>query len=380
MNNRRKLVIALAAAALLPGQASAQGSPGVTANKILLGQSAALTGPAAQLGIQMRNGIKAYLNYVNEKGGVYGRRIELITLDDGYEPSRSAPNTKKLIEEVKVFGLIGYVGTPTMAAAMPIHTQAKVPLVGPYTGAEILRVPFNRYIFHVRASYYDETERIIKQVVSIGGKNIAVFYQNDSYGQAGLKGVELAMQRRDMKISALGTVERNTIDVAAAVKAINAVKPDAVVMISAYTSCAEFIRQMKKAGSTATFYNVSFVGSKALSDALGNEGSGVAISQVVPFPWGRAVPVVKEYQRLSAKAGFTDYNFTALEGFLAAKVFVEGLRRTGRNLTREAFISAMEKMQSVDLGGFYIGYSPTNHAGSNFVDLTIIGRDGKFLR
>jgi ABC-type branched-subunit amino acid transport system substrate-binding protein len=380
MNNRRKLVIALAAAALLPGQASAQGSTGVTANKILLGQSAALTGPAAQLGIQMRNGIKAYLNYVNEKGGVHGRRIELITLDDGYEPSRSAPNTKKLIEEVKVFGLIGYVGTPTMVAAMPILTQAKVPLVGPYTGAEILRVPFNRYIFHVRASYYDETERIIKQVVSIGGKNIAVFYQNDSYGQAGLKGVELATQRRDMKISALGTVERNTIDVAAAVKAINAVKPDAVVMISAYNSCAEFIRQMKKAGSTATFYNVSFVGSKALSDALGNEGSGVAISQVVPFPWGRAVPVVKEYQRLSAKSGFTDYNFTALEGFLAAKVFVEGLRRTGRNLTREAFISAMEKMQSVDLGGFYIGYSPTNHAGSNFVDLTIIGRDGKFLR
>lgn len=380
MNNRRKLVIALAAAALLPGQASAQGSTGVTANKILLGQSAALTGPAAQLGIQMRNGIKAYLNYVNEKGGVHGRRIELITLDDGYEPSRSAPNTKKLIEEEKVFGLIGYVGTPTTAAAMPILTQLKVPLVGPFTGAEILRVPFNRYIFHVRASYYDETEKIIKQVVSIGGKNIAVFYQNDSYGQAGLKGVELATQRRDMKISALGTVERNTIDVAAAVKAINAVKPDAVVMISAYTSCAEFIRQMKKAGSTATFYNVSFVGSTALSDALGNEGSGVAISQVAPFPWGRAVPVVKEYQRLSAKAGFTDYNFSAMEGFLAAKVFVEGLRRTGRNLTREAFISAMEKMQSVDLGGFYIGYSPTNHAGSNFVDLTIIGRDGKFLR
>jgi branched-chain amino acid transport system substrate-binding protein len=376
----RRMMFALAAAALLPGQASAQGSPGVTADKILLGQSVALTGPAAQLGIQMRNGVKAYLDYVNEEGGVHGRRIELITLDDGYEPSRSAPNTKKLIEEDKVFGLIGYVGTPTMAAAMPIHTEAKVPLVGPFTGAEILRVPFNRYIFHVRASYYDETDKIVEQVVSIGGKNIAVFYQNDSYGQAGLKGVELATQRRYMKISALGTVERNTIDVAAAVKAINAVKPDAVVMISAYTSCAEFIRQMKKAGSTATFYNVSFVGSKALSDALGEEGSGVAISQVVPFPWGTAVPVVKEYQQLSAKAGFKDYNFSAMEGFLAAKVFVEGLRRTGRNLTREAFISAMEKIQSVDLGGFYISYSPTNHAGSNFVDLTIIGRDGKFLR
>jgi len=263
---------------------------------------------------------------------------------------------------------------------MPIHTQAKVPLVGPFTGAEILRVPFNRYVFHVRASYYDETERIIKQVVSIGGKNIAVFYQDDTYGLAGLKGVEIAMTKRNLKISALGTVERNTVKVENAVKTIYAAKPDAVVMVSAYTSCAEFIRQMKKAGSTATFYNVSFVGSKALSDALGKDGIGVAISQVVPFPWGTAVPVVKEYQQLAKKAGNTDYNFSAMEGFLVAKVFVEGLRRTGRDLNREKFIDTMEKMQDFDLGGFYIGYSPTNHAGSNFVDLTIIGRDGKFLR
>ena len=174
------IMVALAAAALLPGQASAQGSTGVTADKILLGQSVALTGPAAQLGIQMRNGVKAYLDYVNEKGGIHGRRLELVTVDDGYEASRAGPTTKQLIEEHKVFALIGFVGTPTMAAAMPVFTQAKVPLVGPFTGAEILRVPFNRYIFHVRASYYDETERIIKQVVSIGAKNIAVFYQDDS--------------------------------------------------------------------------------------------------------------------------------------------------------------------------------------------------------
>jgi ABC-type branched-subunit amino acid transport system substrate-binding protein len=158
------------------------------------------------------------------------------------------------------------------------------------------------------------------------------------------------------------------------------VKPDAVVMISAYTSIAEFVRQMRKAGSGATFYNVSFVGSKALADALGKEGVGVAISQVVPFPWGTGVPVVKEYQQLAKKAGFTDYNFSALEGFLSAKVLVEGLRRTGRNLTRERFISTMEAMSDVDLGGFYVGYSPTNRAGSKFVDLTIIGRQGRFLR
>jgi branched-chain amino acid transport system substrate-binding protein len=353
---------------------------GVTRDAIVLGQSVALTGAAAQLGIQMRNGVKAYFDYINERGGVNGRKLELITLDDGYEPSRTVPNTKKLIDEHKVFALIGYVGTPTSVPAVPVFTEAKVPFVGPFTGAESLRVPFNRYIFHVRASYFDETEKIVEQLVSTGSKSIAVFYQDDAYGQAGLKGVEIAMTRRSLKIAALGTVERNTIKVENAVTTINAAKPDAVVMISAYTSCAQFIRQMKKAGSASTFYNVSFVGSKALADALGKEGVGVAISQVVPFPWGTAVPVVKEYQQLSAKAGNKDYNFSAMEGFLVAKVFVEGVRRTGKNLTRESFIDAMEKMQDVDVGGFYVSYSPKSHAGSKFVDLTIIAGDGRFLR
>jgi len=241
-------------------------------------------------------------------------------------------------------------------------------------------VPFNRYIFHVRASYYDETEKIVEQVLSTGGKKIAVFYQNDGYGQAGLKGVEIAMGKRNLKIDALGSFERNTIAVEDAVKKIVAIQPDAVVMISAYTSCAEFIKQMKKAGSPATFYNVSFVGSNALASALGKEGSGVAISQVVPFPWGTSVPVVKEYQAAAKKAGFADYNFSAMEGFLTAKVLVEGLRRAGRNLTREGFVDAMEKMNDVDLGGFFVSYSPKSHTGSKFVDLTIIGREGKFLR
>ena len=375
--NIMKFLVAAIAAALAQGAAAENG---VTNDKVVLGQAAVFSGPAAQLGIQMRNGIKAYLDDVNKKGGVHGRKIELVTEDDRYEPSVAPGMTKKLIEEHKVFALIGYVGTPTGVVHLPVLTQAKVPLVGMFTGAEALRVPFNRYVFHVRASYYDETDKIVEQVVSIGGKNIAVFYQNDAYGQAGLKGVEIATQKRNMKISMLGTVERNTVKVEDAVAKIHAAKPDAVVMIGAYTSCAEFIRQMKKAGSAATFYNVSFVGSKALSDALGKEGVGVAISQVVPYPWGAAVPVVKEYQAMAKNAGFTDYNFSAMEGFLSAKVAVEGLKRAGKNLTREGYIAAMEKMQDVDIGGFYVSYSPTNHAGSKFVDLTIIGRDGKFLR
>jgi branched-chain amino acid transport system substrate-binding protein len=371
--------LAVLAAALAPCLATAA-ETGVTNDKVIIGQAAVFTGPASQLGIQMRNGIKAYVDHVNATGGVHGRKIEFVTEDDFYEASKAPAASKKLIEEHRVFGLLGYVGTPTGVTHLPVVTQAKVPLVGMFTGAEVLRVPFNRYVFHVRASYYDETEKIVEQVLSTGGKSIAVFYQNDAYGQAGLKGVEIAMTKRGLKIAALGTVERNTIAVEAAVKSINAAQPDAVVMVSAYTSCAEFIRQMKKAGSATQFYNVSFVGSKALADALGKEGVGVAISQVVPFPWGTAIPVVKEYQQLSKKAGFTDYNFSALEGFLVAKVFTEGLRRTGRDLTREKFIVSLEKMQDVDLGGFFVSYSPKSHTGSAFVDLTIIGRDGKFLR
>jgi ABC-type branched-subunit amino acid transport system substrate-binding protein len=374
----RTIVGLLAAAAVFSLDCGAEN--GVSANRILLGQAAVFSGPAAQLGIQMRNGIKAYLEYVNERGGVHGRKLELVTEDDKYEASIAPLASKKLIEEHKVFALLGYVGTPTGTEHVKVTSPARVPLVGMFTGAEVLRVPFNRYVFHVRASYYDETEKIVEQVVSTGGKKISVFYQADNYGEAGRKGTEIALTKRGMVIHSSGTVERNTIKVEEAVKAIHGSEPDAIVMVSQYTSCAEFIRQMKKAGSGATFYNVSFVGSKALADALGAEGSGVAISQVVPFPWGSAVPVVKEYQSLAKKSGFADYNFSAMEGFLTAKVMVEALRRAGKNPTREGLIDALEKMQDVDLGGFYVGYSPKNHAGSKFVDLTIIGRNGKFLR
>lgn len=374
----RLVACLLGLAVIAPGLSSAQS--GVTADTVLLGQSVALTGPAAALGIEMRTGAKVYFDYVNSRGGVHGRKIELRTLDDGYEPSRTAPNTKKLIEEEKVFALFGYVGTPTSVAALPIFTQAKVPFFGAFSGAELLRDPFNAYIFNVRASYYDETEKIVEQLVSTGARNIAVFYQNDAYGQAGLKGVERAMTKRNLKISATGTVERNTIDVAAAIKTIHAVQPDAVVMISAYKSCGEFIRRMKQAGSAAQFYNVSFVGSKALAEDLGKDGVGVAISQVMPFPWAASVPVVKEYQQLMLKAGQKDFTFSTIEGYVAAKVFVEGLKRAGRDLNRVKFIAALETMDDVDVGGFFVSFSPKNHNGSKFVDLTIIARDGKFLR
>ena len=354
-------------------------TPGVAAKTIVLGQSAAFTGPAAQLGIQMNAGTKAYFDHVNAQGGIYGRKIELKTRDDKYEANLCVENTKKFIEEDKVFALISYVGTPTTVAAMPIFTDAKVPLVGPFTGAEAFRSPVNRYIFNVRASYYDETEKIVEQLVSTGNRKIAVFYQDDAYGQAGLKGVQIAMDKRNMKIAALGKVERNTVKVEEAVKAINAAQPDGVVMISAYTSIAQFVREMKAAGSKTQFYNVSFVGSKALADALGDEGYGVAISQVVPFPWGSSV-VVKQYKEILTAAGHADFNFSSLEGFIVGKVMVEALKRAGPDLTRPRLIAALEGMNNVDLGDFIISFSPTSHSGSKFVDLTMIGHKGKFIQ
>jgi len=332
------------------------------------------------LGTEMRAGAMAYFQAVNAAGGVHGRKIELRSLDDGYESDRAAANTKKLIDD-GVFLLFGYVGTPTSNASKPIFTAARVPFVGPFTGAESLRNPLNRYIFNIRASYYDETDKLVGQLVGQTLDRIAVFYQNDDYGKAGLAGVERAMQKRNLKIIATGTVERNTTDVAAAVASIGKADPQGVIMISAYKSCAAFIKAMRAKDYNPQFLNVSFVGSKALAHESGPAGRGVGVSQVVPFPWNLSARVVKEYQQLlEASTGKQNFSFTSLEGFIAAKVLVEGLRRAGPDLTREKFINAMEQIRDFDVGGYTVSFSPTDHNGSKFVELTVIGKDESFLR
>ena len=376
-----RLIGMLATVAFAIGLATpVRAEDGITDKTIVIGQSAAFSGPAAQLGIQMRSGAKLWIDHVNSLGGIHGRQIELRTRDDKYESNLAAENTRKLINEDRVFALFAYVGTPTSQASMPIFTEARVPFIGAFTGAELLRSPFNRYIFNVRASYYDETEAIVEHLTRIGARKIAVFHQADSYGQAGLDGTTRALTKRNLKVHSLGTVERNTTNVAEAVKTIDGSQPDAVVMISAYTSTAEFVRQMKKAGSLASFYTVSFVGSKALADALGKEGHGVTISQVVPFPWSPLTPIVKEYLDLAKKSGNVEVNFSSLEGFISAKVLTEGLRRAGRDLTRERFVAAMEGITNLDLGGFGVSFSAVNHNASKFVDLAMIGREGRFVR
>jgi ABC-type branched-subunit amino acid transport system substrate-binding protein len=358
---------------------AAIGETGVTNDTIVIGQSAALTGPAAELGIEMRRGAQMYFDVINQNGGIHGRKITLISLDDGYEPPRAEANTKQLIEKDKVFALFGYVGTPTSAASIPISTEAKVPFFGAFTGAQLLREPFNKYIFNVRASYFDETEEIVDYLVKIGVKKIAVFYQNDSYGKAGLAGVEKAMKKRNLQIAASGTVERNTVNVVRAVDDITKVAPEAVVMISAYKSCAAFIREARKAGNKAQFFNVSFVGSKALATELGKQGRGVVISQVVPFPWDKKADISREYRNMMAKNKFDSLSFTSLEGYIAAKIFVEGLKRSGKDLTRTKFISSLEQINDFDMGGFKVNFSAENHNASKYVDLTIIGKDDMFF-
>ncbi|MGL4233976.1 MAG: ABC transporter substrate-binding protein, partial [Casimicrobium sp.] len=296
-------------------------------------------------------------------------------LDDGYEADRAVANTKKFVADGDVHALFGYVGTPTSLPSIPIATEAKIPFFGAFTGAQGLRDPFNRYVFNVRASYFDETELLVKQLLSEGVRNIAVFHQNDSYGQAGLNGVTRALQSRNMQVFTTATVERNSNDVSKAVAHMLDKKPEAIIMVSTYGSCAEFIKQTKAKGLLTRYANVSFVGTKSLIKALGKDGSGVIISQVMPSPWSQKFQWVQEYQRL-LKAKGEEPSYTSLEGFLAARIVVEALRRGG-DVSRDAFVRALEGLRETNFDGFRIEFGPNDHNALQFVELTVIGRDGK---
>lgn len=347
---------------------------------LVLGQSAPTTGAAAQLGLQMNQGARLHFDEINAQGGVNGLNIDLRLLDDGYEPERCKANTQEFIG-ADVFALFGYVGTPTTLAAMPLAVSARLPLFAPFTGAQALREPFNRYLMHIRASYFDETALIVRQLTHLGLRRIAVFRQNDSYGQAGLDGVSRALAEQNLKPVAIGGVERNSVDVAAAAKSIVQARPDAVVQISAYKSCAAFIRSARQLGFGGSFYNVSFVGTQALADELGPEALGVVISQVMPSPYTSSSGIARDYQAAAArsKSGHVP-NYSGMEGYVAARVFAEALKRTGRNPTREGFINAVQTLQRFDLGGFPVSFGPRSHVGSSFVEMTMLTADGRVRR
>jgi ABC-type branched-subunit amino acid transport system substrate-binding protein len=366
---------------LLVALSPACAETGVTPTTILIGQSVSLSGPTGSLGQEMQAGAVAYFNHVNKQGGVNGRAIVLKTLDDGYEVDRTVANVKTLIDNDGVFALFGLRGTAHTNAAAKIFTPAQVPLFATFSGAQSLREPFNRYIFHVRSSYADETDAIFKQLSELKLNRIGVFYQNDGYGKEGKAAAEAAVKKYELTISAVGTVEPNSSDVIGAVAAIARIQPQAVVMYASYKASAEFVRGMRKAQLYPQYMNLSIVGATALAKELGNDARGIGVSQVVPFPWNIGIPVVKEYQMvMKEQTGKSDYSFLTLESYLSARILVDGLRRAGRDLTREKLIAALETMHDASFGGFRVDYSRTHHAASRFVELTVIGKDGTILR
>jgi len=357
----------------------ARAEDGVTTTQIAIGMSTALSGPAAYLGTSFKTGTEVYLKKINNEGGVHGRKISLVVYDDGYEPSKTVPNVEKLIRGDKVFCLMGNVGTPTTMAIKPIVTQEQVPLYAPFTGAEPLRNPVVKQILNYRASYYQEVEEFIKGMVDVLGlKKIGVFYQDDAYGRVVLEGARISLQKRGLSPIVLGMYKRNTEEIEAGLQEIMAKQPDVVVMVGTYAACAGFIREGKRRGFNPIYMNVSFVGPDKLAELLGSDGDGVVVTQVVPPP-DSDYPAVKEYRTL-----LTQYfpkekpNFVSLEGFLAARVLVAGLKGAGKEPTRTSFVAALENIRDLDIGaGNKISFGPDNHQGSQKVYPTVI-KQGKY--
>ena len=363
-------------------------TPGVTDTQIFIGTSCALGGYASFLGTQYSHGAEAFINDLNDKGGIHGRKIKLIVYDDQYDPAKCVANTQKLIGEDRVFMLFNYVGTPTSVKIIDIVNRAEVPTFGFFSGAEALRTPFRPYMFHVRDSYYGEAEGAISYFVDrLGLKNIAVMYQEDAFGQAVLEGVQYALKRRNMETVATATFPRGTTNVENSLKVIKGSGADAVVIVGTYTPLAKFVSLSHKAGFTPYFHTVSFVGSEAYGKELVEvykvapaQYDKIIVTQVVPSPFDDSFPTVRHYRELIAKHFSPDQpNYVALEGFVNALVLSRVLEACGRELTREEFITALESIHNMDIGiGMPVTYGPLDHRGLEGTYYSKLTKDGTF--
>lgn len=354
---------------------------GIYDDRIVFGQSAALGGPAQELGLNMQLGIQAAFEERNQLGGVHGRRLELFSLDDRYEPELAATNTQHLIQEEEVFALIGAVGTPTSRSATPVAAEANVPYVAPFTGAEFLRDPEWKNILNLRASYYQETEEMVERMTTdLGFERIAVLYQDDSFGQAGLTGALLALERRGMQPAAVGLYPRNTTAIKTAVLDLRNAQPQGIIIIGAYEPVGTFIAWAKNVGMrNVVFMTVSFVGSNALAEQLGPRGHGVFVTQVVPFPTDDTTPIVDSY--LEALENYDPDaipGFVSLEGYMAGRLAIASLDRCGREVDRECFLNILSQTETIDIDDFELQYGPDDNQGSDTVFLTVIGRFGEY--
>lgn len=376
-----------AAVLLAPALSSAQpaaspgepeGTPGVSAERILFGQSAAFSGPAAELGRGMRLGVQAAFKEANDAGGVHGRRLELITVDDGYEPEAAITNTRRLIEDEGVFALVGGVGTPTSRSAVPVAEEAGVPYIAPFTGAGFLRS--EPHVINLRASYAQETEEMVERLTrDLGIERIAVVIQNDSFGRAGLAGVRAAFARRGMEAVAIGVYPRNTTAVKTAIVDIEVGRPEAVIIVGAYQPVASLIAWTRHIGLDPVFMTLSFVGSNALAEELGPRGAGVYVTQVVPFPTARNSRVAAAYRRaLREHTAGAEPGFVSFEGYLAGRLVIEALERCGTTVDRDRFIQTLRGAGSLDLDGFRLAFGEEDNQGSDAVFLTVIDEQGRY--
>lgn len=364
-------------------QSQLEWGPGVSAERILFGQSAAFSGPAQELGKNMNLGILAAFQEANQRGGVHGRQLELVYRDDAYEPEAAIKNTQELIKQEGVFALIGAVGTPTSRSATPVAAESGVPYVAPFTGAAFLRDPEWNNIINLRASYYQETEEMVARLTTdLGIERIAVIYQDDSYGRAGYRGVLGALERRRgtrVELVAIGVYPRNTTAVKAALLDLRRGNPEAVIIIGAYEPVAALIAWTRNTGLNPVFLTVSFVGSNALARELGTAGAGVLVTQVVPFPTDSSIPVVAAYHRaLAAYHPDAVPGFVSLEGYLAGRLAIASLEGCGRAVSRACFLESLRRTDVIDLDGFALRYGEEDNQGSDEVFLTVIGRDGRY--
>jgi ABC-type branched-subunit amino acid transport system substrate-binding protein len=375
MKLHRSLPIALLTSALaLPATGLGQS----VSRAIIVGQSAPLTGSNRQLGEDIRNGTLACFKRVNDAGGVNGRKLELVTLDDGNDPKRAEANTRTLIEESRAVVLFGYASSTLSQPALPLIEAAKIGLVAPFTGSVSWR-KFNRFVYLHRASVADELEKIVEHYTTFGIKRFAVLHYDDAAGKENLVAIEQALKMRGLELVAIASVQRKDVDMAPAVAKVLKATPDVVITTTLYKTSADFIKLARAQGTGAQFVSTSFAGSSALAAELGLAGVGVAMAQVVPPPTKASIPIVREYQgAIQNLLGRREYSFTSLEAYIAAKMLVEGIRRTGRDVSRDAVMRALDTLHDYDMNGYLITLSSTNHNGSKFVDLTILGGDLAF--
>lgn len=376
--NLRNILVGVATALL--ASTSALAEPGVTNDGITLGQSTALSGPLGDLGQEVLKGSKAYFDALNARGGINGRKIVLISKDDAYDPKKTVENVEAFIAGGETFALFGTFGTPNNEALIPVALKAGMPVLMPYTGAPSIRKPELVGVFNLRASYADEAEKLIQHLTTIGFKKIGIAYQNNSFGKEVLTAATAALEQRQLKPVAAVSVENNASDAAAAATKLLAAQPDALVLGLAGKPTIEVIKNVNQSRKGLQMYALSVLATAGNLKALGNDGSGVAISQVVPFPSNTVMPLVRDYQQAMKAAGVNEFSHLSLEGYLNARVVAEGIRRAGRNLSRESLITSLQSINRMDMGGMEIGFGKGASSASKFVELTVINSQGRLVK